>query len=67
MSAVQITRMWESWQKERSKLTIKSELGEGNFGIVFLGILEDVNMQGSQVAVKTIKVNYVYHIIHLYC
>ena len=52
-----ITLMWESWQKDRSKLTIKSVLGEGNFGSVCLGIMADVYMQGivSQVAVKTIK------------
>ena len=46
-----MTGCYEVWQKDRTKLMIEREIGEGNFGSVCLGSLD-----GTAVAVKTIKV-----------
>ena len=51
----QISKKHSVWEKDKSKIQIKAQIGEGNFGVVLLGTMPNEFGIIETVAIKTIK------------
>jgi hypothetical protein len=51
----QISTKHSSWEVDKSRITIKEKIGEGNFGFVLLGLMPNEFGIIQSVAIKTIK------------
>ena len=51
----QISKKHSAWEKEKAKIQIKAQIGEGNFGVVLLGTMPNEFGIIETVAIKTIK------------